>query len=312
MRWIMVTPEQAIEAVHEQSGYHPGCRALHAKGLLVRGSFTANAGSASLSRAAHLNGDTVPALVRFSNGAGSPRQADNKPGVRGMAVKLSLPGGSTTDISSQTARLFTSSTPEGFVDLMRALKPGALVGYRLARYALRYPEILRGLPQNAVTARVPVSYATVGYHALHAFRWISADGGSRFVRYHWIPTVGEQFLSFPAARSKGADFLTAELSTRLTAGPIRFDLEVQIAGPDDSTIDPSAPWASTQTATVGTLEITRLDTEREHDGDIVVFDPMRVTDGIEPSDDPVLHFRSYAYSVSVKDRSGVSRGAEAP
>jgi hypothetical protein len=196
--------------------------------------------------------------------------------------------------------------------IVRALKPGALVGYRLARHALRCPEILRGLPQNAVTARVPVSYATIGYHALHAFRWISADGGSRFVRYHWIPVAGEQFLSFPAARSKGADFLTDELSTRLTAGPIRFDLEVQIAGPDDSTIDPSAPWASTQTATVGTLEITGLDTEREHDGDIVVFDPMRVTDGVEPSDDPVLHFRSYAYSVSVKERSGVSRGAEAP
>jgi catalase len=60
------------------------------------------------------------------------------------------------------------------------------------------------------------------------------------------------------------------------------------------------------------LEITGLDTERELHGDIVVFDPMRVTDGIKPSQDPVLHFRSYAYSVSVKDRSGVSRGPEAP
>jgi catalase len=308
----MVTPEQAIEAVHEQSGYHPGCRALHAKGLMLRGSFTANAESASLSRATHLSGETVPALIRFSNGAGNPTQADNKPGIRGMAVKLSLPGGSATDISAQTARLFTSSTPEGFVDLMYALKPDALIGYRLARYTLRYPEILRGLRQNAVTARVPVTYATVGYHALHAFRWIDADGGSRFVRYHWIPAAGEQFLSLVAARSKGAGFLTEELSTRLAGGPIRFDLEVQIAGRDDSTIDPSAPWASTQTAAVGTLEITGLDTERERDGDIVVFDPMRVTDGIEPSDDPVLHFRTYAYSVSVKERSGVSRGAEAP
>ena len=39
---------------------------------------------------------------------------------------------------------------------------------------------------------------------------------------------------------------------------------------------------------------------------------MRVTDGIEPSDDPVLRFRTYAYSASVKLRSGVDRGAEAP
>lgn len=308
----MVTPEQAIEAVHEQSGRHPGCRALHAKGFLVTGSFTANAAAASLSRAAHLRGDAVPALVRFSNGAGKPRQADNKPGVRGMAVKLSLPGGLTTDISSQTARLFTSSTPEGFVDLLRAVKPRALTGYRLVRFAAHYPEIFRGLRQNAVTLRVPVSYATVGYHALHAFRWIDASGKSRFVRYHWVPQAGEQFLSFSAARSMGADFLTDELTSRLARGPVRFDLQVQIAGPHDSTVDPSAPWASKERVTVGTLELTALDTERERAGDIVVFDPMRITDGIEPSEDPVLRFRTHAYSVSVKERSGVSRGIEAP
>jgi catalase len=308
----MVTPEEAIEAVHQLSGTHPGCRALHAKGFLLRGSFTASAGAAALSRAAHLRGDRVPALVRFSNGSGNPAQADNRPGVRGMAVKLSLPGGSTTDISSQTARLFTSGTPEGFVELIRAVQPSVLTGYRLARYGLRHPEIFRGLAQNAVSARVPASYATVGYHALHAFRWIDADGGSRFVRYHWVPEAGEHFLSLPTAWSRGADFLTDELAARLAGGPVRFALTVQIAGPDDSTVDPSAPWAGTETATVGTLEIIGLDTEREHDGDIVVFDPMRVTDGIEPSDDPVLHFRSYAYSVSVKERSGVSRSAEAP
>ena len=49
-----------------------------------------------------------------------------------------------------------------------------------------------------------------------------------------------------------------------------------------------------------------------HRGDIVVFDPMRVTDGIEASDDPVLRFRTLAYSASVKLRTGVERGPEAP
>jgi catalase len=60
------------------------------------------------------------------------------------------------------------------------------------------------------------------------------------------------------------------------------------------------------------LEISGIETERERDGDIVVFDPMRVIDGIEPSDDPVLRFRSYAYSASVKLRTGVDRGRDAP
>ncbi len=40
---------------------------------------------------------------------------------------------------------------------------------------------------------------------------------------------------------------------------------------------------------------------------MLVFDPMRVTDGIEPSDDQILHIRSHAYAESVLRRSGVAR-----
>jgi len=308
----MISPEQAIQAVHEITGQHRGYRALHAKGFLVAGSFTATAEARALSRAAHLTGEPVPTLVRFSNGAGSPHQPDNQPGIRGMAAKFFLPNGSTTDISAQTARLFISSTPDGFIDFLRATKRDALLGWRLARYVVRYPQFLRTLRANASATRVPVSYATVGYHALHAYRWVDANGGERFARYHWVPQAGEHFLSSRAAQSKNADFLTDEMKARLADGPVLFDLQVQIAGAKDSTTDPSAPWASTNTVTVGTLQITEPDSDRESSGHIVVFDPMRVTDGIEPSDDPVLHFRSQAYSVSVKDRTGVSRGTEAP
>ena len=308
----MVSPEQAIAATHELFGQHPGCRALHAKGFLVAGSFTATAQAGALSRAAHLTGEPMPAVVRFSNGTGNPDEPDNKPGIRGMAVKLFLPNGSTTDISAQTARLFISSTPDGFVDFLRASKRDALLGVRLARYVVRHPGVLRSLRTNAAAMRVPTSYATMSYHALHAYRWSDADGGARYVRYHWIPQAGDAYKSSTEARSTSADFLTEEMKARLGREPVCFDLQVQIAGPDDSTTDPSAPWASTETITVGTLRLTDSDSDRETSGHIVVFDPLRVTDGIEPSDDPILHFRSLAYSASVKDRTGVSRGAEAP
>jgi catalase len=308
----VVSPEQAIEATHELFGRHPGSRALHAKGFLVAGSFTATAEARTLSRAVHLSGEAVPALVRFSNGTGNPDEPDNKAGIRGMAAKFFLPNGSTTDISAQTARLFISSTPDGFVDFLRASKRDALLGLRLARYVVRYPRLLRSLRTNAAAMRVPTSYATVSYHALHAYRWIDADGGARYVRYHWIPQAGDAYLSAAAARSKSADFLTEEMTTRLGREPACFDLHVQIAGPDDSTTDPSAPWAGTQTVNAGTLRLTDSTSDRETSGHVVVFDPLRVTDGIEPSDDPILRFRSLAYSVSVKERTGVSRGAEAP
>jgi catalase len=305
----MVTPDEAIAAIRGTGGAQPGCRALHAKGTLYRGTFTATPEASVLSRAKHLDGSTVPALIRFSNGSGNPSQRDGVPGVRGLAVKFTLPDGSTTDVSTQTARLFVSSTPDGFVDLLKAMRPGPTTPLRMAKYFLTHPRLFGALPVLRDANKVPTSYATIEYHGLHAFRWIAADGSARFVRYHWVPAAGEKG---PAPQGDGPDFLTDELNARLGTGPVRFDFRVQIAGANDSTVDPSAAWQSTQIVTVGTLEIDGLDTQREHGGDIVVFDPMRVTDGIEPSDDPVLHFRSIAYSASVKLRTGVDHGPEAP
>ena len=308
----MVTSDQAIEAIRATGGAQPGNRALHAKGKLYRGTFAATPEAARLSRAAHLSGVTVPALIRFSSGSGNPRQPDNAPGVRGMAVKFTLPDGSTTDVSTQTAKLFPAGTPDGFVSLLKAMRPGPTAPLRLIGYIATHPGFVKALPVVKEANKVPASYGTVAYHGLHAFRWTAADGSDRFVRYHLQPVAGEQFLAPDVAKGKDADFLIEELDKRLASQPVRFDYQVQIAAHGDSTVDPSKPWQSTQTVTVGTLEITAADTEREHGGDIVVFDPMRVTDGIEPSDDPVLRFRTLAYSASVKLRTGVDRGPEAP
>jgi catalase len=307
-----VSTDDAIKAIRGTGGAQPGYRALHAKGTLYRGRFTASPEAAGLSRAKHLDGVSVPVLFRFSNGSGNPAERDGLPGVRGLAVKFTLPDGSKTDVSTQTARLFVSSTPDGFVDLLKAMRPGPTKPLRMARYLVTHPRLLGALPVLRDANKVPASYATIEYHGLHAFRWVGADGNARFVRYHLIPVAGEEFLSGPAAQGKGPDFLVHELNHRLAGAPVLFDFRVQIAGPNDSTVDPSAPWRSTETVTVGNLEITGLETEREHGGDIVVFDPMRVTDGIEPSDDPVLRFRTRVYSASVKLRTGVDRGPEAP
>jgi catalase len=47
--------------------------------------------------------------------------------------------------------------------------------------------------------------------------------------------------------------------------------------------------------------VTAID-PRADDG--IVMDPMRVTDGIEPSNDPVLHYRPRVYDHSHRLRTG--------
>jgi catalase len=90
--------------------------------------------------------------------------------------------------------------------------------------------------------------------------------------------------------------------------PIRYRIMAQLAHDDDQTTDPSKAWpADREWADMGTVVITGPDTERERDGDIPVHDPTRVTDGIEPSDDPILHIRTHVYAESVFRRTGVAR-----
>jgi catalase len=120
----VITPEQAVDAINERFGRQAGHRALHAKGILCKGAFTAAPAAASLTRAAHMQREAVGATVRFSNGSGDPGSPDYVPDVRGMATELYLPDGARTDIVAQTAPRFPARTPEGFIEFVRAMERG--------------------------------------------------------------------------------------------------------------------------------------------------------------------------------------------
>jgi catalase len=304
----VITPRQAVDAMNARFGVHAGFRALHARGVLCRGTFTGTPEAAAITTAAHLQGDAIPATVRFSNGSGDPAEPDHAPDVRGMAVKLYLPDGSRTDIVAQTAPRFPARTPEGFVEFVQAMEPGAQQAWKLPWFLVRHPQALAGLRANAVTLKPPASYTTVRYYAIHAFRWIAVDGTARHVRYRWVPERGEAFLPRGEAKVRGREYLTAELIARLNREPARMLLELQIAAPGDAVDDPTAPWREDRaTIAGGTLEVTELETGREQDGDVLVFDPTRVTDGIELTDDEILRTRADVYAESVLFRSGVRR-----
>lgn len=302
---MTLTPEQAIDAVNGVFGRHPGARALHSKGVLLKGTFTATAEGGQLTRAAHMQGDPIQATFRFSNGSGNPHHPDWRPDPRGLAVKLYLPDGSRTDIVAVSSPRFPVKTPAGFIELVQAQAAGPAAAWKLPRFLARHPEALPVLLTAGPSLMPPASYATIPYHGLHAFKWIDAGGAERFVRYTLVPGAGVERLKPWQARRRDADYLQTEIRDRVAAGPIRFALELRIAEPGDPTDDPSAAWpAQRRVVPAGSFEITGLESDRETGGDVLVFDPSRVTEGIELSDDPVLRFRPQAYAESVKRRAG--------
>jgi catalase len=300
----VIGPEEAVEAVHERFGRHQGRRALHAKGNFYRATFNATVDAARLTRAAHMQGQGVDATVRFSNGSGDPTWPDNIADIRGMAVTFHLPDGSRTDISAQSVPRFPVSTPEAFIELLRATDRSAGSLWRFPLFVARHPRVVSTLTINADALRPPSSYAGIPYYAVHAFKWIDPRGAERHVRYRWEPEQTEPRLAKLEARGRGPDYLQEELRQRLSRGPVQFSLMLQLAAQGDPVDDPAAAWPEDrETVTAGILKVTDVQAVDETSAPLV-FDPTRVTDGIELSNDPVLLFRPRAYAVSAQRRTG--------
>ena len=296
---------ELVDAIGKAGGVYPGHRAAHAKGVVLAGTFTPTDGARELTRAAQFAGDPVRVTVRLSTGGPNPESNDAGVGEgRGMATKFYLPDGTTTDIVALSIPVFFVRNPDEFLEFTLARaesfeKVGEFIG--------SHPATAAAVQLIVPNLNPPRSYATVQYNSIHAFRLVDADGNGRWIRWRWLPEAGVEWLPEEEREGMDRDFLQKEIFERL---PVRFTLVARIATDDLPTDDPTAAWPEElETVEMGTVELTGPETEREQGDDVMVMDPTRVTDGIELSDDPILHVRSHAYSVSVERRSGVPRPA---
>jgi len=298
---------QLVDAMRALAGPHPGVRPAHAKGIVCSGTFRATPGARRMSKALHLQGQPVPAVIRFSNSSGNPDAHDGQAGVRAMSVKFHLVDGTSADILANSVEGFPVRTPEEFLAFLRAQLPDPASGKPVPDAV---PRFLAGHPTAAAFIErlmkkpVPASYAQAGYHAEHAFLFTAADGTSRFGRYRWTPEAGEAYLSPDDAGKRSPNFLRDELDSRLRNGPVVFRLFLQVAAANDPTDDVTALWpADRPLVELGRLEIAAISPSGAADERHLIFDPTNRTDGIDLSADPILLARSAAYSVSYERRS---------
>ena len=281
-------------------GMHPQARAVHAKGVVLLGSFAPAPAAASLSRAVHLNGGIVPIIVRFSNFSGVPDAADAAPDAnpRGMAIRFQLPNGITTDIVVHSYDGFPAATPEEFLGFLHAVAAPET----MPAFAAIHPAAQAFL---AAPKPIPASYATETYYGVNAFRFTNAARQSRYGRYRLVPVAGESDLTPEQAADKPKDFLVPELADRLANGPIQFRLIVQLAGAGDDVENGSIPWPLERpTVELGMLTLRTLAPAQKQAQQALRFRPTSLVGGIAPSKDPMLLARTYAYRASADRRSG--------
>lgn len=300
--------ERIVDMLTELHGSQPGYRAAHAKGSYCSGSFTATPQAAELSTAAHLQGEAIAVTVRFSNGSGNPKGSDTyRREGRGIGLKFHLPDGGATDIVALTLPVFFVRNPDDFLEFVGARRPNPDTGEpdmeKIGAFIGDHPET-GGALQLILPALVPpVSYATCAFNGLHSFAFTNAAGENRFGRYRLEPAAGVANLSDEEIEAKGEDYLQEEIAERPAREPVVFALKVQLAGDGDAIDDPTLAYPEEREwVELGRLELTAAEPDLEAGGDVIVFDPVNVTAGIETSEDQILHARSKAYSVSVDRR----------
>ncbi|MBS1132717.1 MAG: Catalase, N-terminal, partial [Proteobacteria bacterium] len=104
-------------------------------------------------------------------------------------------------------------------------------------------------------------------------------------------------------KTAGANFLELALIERTKQAPVRWDMMVSIGQPGDSETDPTVLWpAERPRIKAGTLTIRSAEAQKGAPCEPINFDPLVMAPGIQPTDDPVLRFRSPAYAVSFGKR----------
>ncbi|WP_028006660.1 catalase family peroxidase [Solimonas flava] len=304
-----LTPGRIVDALQGHDGLHPGFRRAHAKGVCVIGEFAGNGAGAALSKAAlFAAGARVPVVGRFSTGGGIPDAPDGRVVFHSMALSFTLPDGSQWRTGMNHVPIFPVATPQDFLAFQLATRPAPATGKpdpaRVAAYLAAHPET-RAFMAWLREHPLPSSFANGTYYSVNAFRFIDAAGTARTVRWRMQPEAPFAELDKATLAQRDADFLFADLATRLRAGPLRWQLIVTLAGPGDAGNDATRPWpADRRELTLGTLTLERATLEDDGPCRDLTFDPLILPAGIAASDDPLLAARSAAYARSFTRRAG--------
>jgi catalase len=292
--------QQIFDAMIQVPGANPAYRTAHAKGIVCQGTFTPSKDAASLSKAAHFRGGSVPVTVRFSDASQDPFIPDNSAQPRGMAVRFTLPGGAT-DIVSLSHNGFIVGTGEDFLALQKAIvatDPSKPHPWPVEQFLSAHPAALKFV-QEVGSHPAPTSFATEAFFGNHAFVFVNKAGVRQAGRYQILPVAGQHYLSDADTKAASPDFLLDEIRKRFAAGPVKFRLVLQLANAGDKTRDSTVVWPEDRkTVELGIITLTGVVANSDQAQKDLAFDPVRLTDGIELSDDPLPALRSKVYLLS--------------
>jgi catalase len=296
-------------------------RVVHARGTAAHGVFTAAADLSDLTIAQLFGaaGRETPVFVRFSSvihPSGSPETLRDP---RGFAVKFYTAEGNW-DLVGNNLPVFFIRDAIKFPDMVHSLKPSPLTNRqdpnRFFDFFSHVPESTHMLTQLYSDLGTPQSYAVMDGNGVHAYKFVDAEGGVTYVKFHWKSL--QPFAAWTrqeAGAVQATDFQphTTDLYARINSGNFpRWELCAQYLKPDQldafsfDPLDATKIWPVEEVPEhkIGEMVLNRMPANFFQETEQSAFAPANLVPGIEPSEDRLLQGRVFSYADTQLHRLG--------
>ncbi len=308
-------------------------RIVHARGAGAHGHFQVYKSLARYTSAGFLQDPavTTPVFVRFSTVAGSRGSSDLARDVRGFAVKFYTQEGNY-DLVGNNMPVFFIQDAMKFPDLIHAVKPephneipqAASAHDTFWDFVSLMPESMHMIMWVMSDRAIPRSLRMMEGFGVHTFRFINAQGKSRFVKFHWKPLLGMHSVLWDEAlkiSGQDPDFQRRDLWEAIESGDFpEWEFGIQVVEEKDEhafdfdLLDPTKliPEELVPVQLVGKLTLDRNPDNFFAETEQVAFHPGHLVPGIDFTDDPLLQGRLFSYTDTQLIRLGGPNFHEIP
>lgn len=312
-----VLHEALQEFIHEKILERP----VHAKGFGAFGYFQTIYPMSEHTKLSFLqnSNEKVPVMVRFSLAVSTKGTPDTSRNVRGFATKFYTKEG-VFDLLCNHLPVFSVRDPMRFPETINALLPSPKNNLidpdRFWDFVARAPESIHFVVRLYSDAGTAKSLRHIPGHSVNTYVWRNAQGYRKYVKYHWYPFEGVQFITSEEANKLAAenpDYSGKDLYDTIEAGKaVEYGLYVQLMDPKDEThlsydpLDDTKVWDEKEypLIPVGKMILNKNPENYKEQVEKVAFSPSNLLDGVELSDDKMLQGRANIYSDSQRRRIG--------
>lgn len=308
-------------------------RVVHARGAGAHGYFQVYESQARLTKAGFLQDPSLktPVFARFSTVAGSRGSSDLARDVRGFAVKFYTKEGNY-DLVGNNMPVFFIQDAVKFPDLIHAVKPepqneipqAATAHDTFWDFISLMPESTHMVLWIMSDRAIPRSLRMMEGFGVHTFRFINAEGKSRFVKFHWKPLLGVHSVVWSEAleiSGKDPDFQRRDLWESIENGDFpEWEFGIQIVEEEDENkfdfdlLDPTKliPEELVPVQRIGKMVLNRNPQNYFAETEQVAFHPGHLVPGIDFTNDPLLQGRLFSYTDTQLTRLGGPNFHEIP